>query len=300
MTVLVTGSSGLVGSALVSSLRDSGHKVRRLVRAGSKANSDVACWDPKGERIDPGSFRETDAVVHLAGENIAAGRWTSEQKARIRDSRVKGTRLISEALATLTDRPAVLVCASAIGFYGDRGDEPVNEASLAGRGFLADVCREWEAAAEPAAAAGIRLVHARLGIVLSRSGGALAKMLTPFRMGAGGVIGDGLQYMSWIALDDTVAAIQHALTTDSLHGPVNVVAPNPVTNREFTKTLGRVLRRPTLLPIPGFGARLVLGEMADALLLASVRAEPTCLLKTGFRFRFPELESALRHAVGTR
>jgi len=240
---------------------------------------------------------ELDAVVHLAGENIAGARWTQRQKTLIRDSRVKGTRVLSDLMGRRSPPPKVLVCASAIGYYGDRGDEILREDSASGSGFLPDVCREWEAACQPAAAKSIRVVNLRIGIVLSQAGGALAKMLTPFKLGAGGVIGSGRQYMSWIALDDVASAIHHALTHDSLRGPVNAVAPNPVTNRDFTRTLGRVLSRPTLFPMPAFVARLALGEMADALLLASARVVPARLLESGFVFRYPDLVGALRHLL---
>jgi len=240
---------------------------------------------------------EPDAVVHLAGENIAAGRWTERQKARIRDSRVKGTRLLCDLLARYSPPPKALVCASAVGYYGDRGDEILKEESASGSDFLSDVCGEWEAATQTAVERGIRVVNLRIGVVLSPLGGALAKMLTPFKLGAGGVIGSGRQYMSWIALDDAVRAFHFALTNQSLHGPVNAVAPNAVTNRDFTRTLGRVLSRPTVFPMPAFAARLAFGEMADALLLASTRVQPARLLAGGFTFRYPDLEGALRHLL---
>jgi hypothetical protein len=293
MNVLVTGSSGLIGSALCSALTRDGHTVRPLLRTRQPARF----WNPDAGKLAPDVLEGNEAVVHLAGENIA-GRWTAEKKLRIHDSRLKGTRLLCEAIATLPTPPRVLVCASAIGYYGNRSDEVLREDSKPGSDFLAHVCCEWEAATKPAADAGIRVVNLRFGVVLSGRGGALAKMLTPFRLGAGGIIGDGRQYWSWVALDDAVAAIQFALTNETLNGPVNVVAPNPATNREFTKTLGRVLRRPTLLPMPGFAARLAFGEMADALLLASQRVEPAKLRAAGFQFRFPQLESALRHTLG--
>ncbi len=297
MKVLVSGSSGLIGSALLPFLTARDHTVHRLVRSARPSQVDVA-WDPSAARIDATRLSGIDAAVHLAGESIAGGRWTAQRKARIRDSRVEGTRLLAEALGQSPQPPKVLVCASAVGFYGDRGSEQVDEESASGEGFLAEVCREWEAAAAPAAARGIRVVHLRIGVVLSAAGGALATMLTPFRLGLGGVVGSGDQYMSWIALDDVVGAIYHALITQALSGPVNAVAPTPVTNREFTKTLGRVLSRPTLLPIPAFAARLAFGEMADELLLSSTRVAPTKLQATGYRFRFPELEGALRHLLG--
>jgi uncharacterized protein (TIGR01777 family) len=248
--------------------------------------------------VDTGGLEDMDAVVHLAGENIASGRWTAERKRRIRDSRVRGTRLLADSLARLKEPPKVLVCASAIGYYGNRPEETVNEDSSSGSGFLPEVCREWEKATKPAEESGIRVVGTRFGIVLSPSGGALAKMLLPFRLGAGGKIGSGQQYMSWISLDDAIGAIDHALVTESLAGAVNVVAPRPVTNSEFTKTLGQVLRRPTLFPMPAIAARLLLGEMAEELLLASIRVEPARLLATGYKFRHPDLEGALRQLLG--
>lgn len=297
MTILVTGSSGLIGSVLVPFLTTGGHRVTRLVRSQPRPGEMAVRWDPVAGTLETAGLVGLDAVVHLAGENLA-GRWTAEKKARIRDSRVKGTRLLCESLARLAQPPKVLVCASAIGYHGDRGEELLQEESAPGSGFLAEVCRAWEASAEPAVQRGIRVVHLRFGVVLSPSGGALAKMLFPFRIGAGGILGSGRQYWSWIALDDAIGAIHHALTTDTLQGPVNVVAPHPVTNREFTKTLGRVLGRPTPFPMPAFAARLAFGEMAEELLLASTRVEPTRLLATGYRFRHPELEGALRHLLG--
>jgi uncharacterized protein (TIGR01777 family) len=255
-------------------------------------------WDPESDSIDQVALEGFDAVVHLAGESIASGRWTEKKKTRIRESRARGTRLLAEALAGLDNPPRVLVSASAVGFYGHRGGEILTEKSERGTGFLADVCRDWEAAADRAASCGIRVVKMRLGMVLSPDGGALAKLLPVFRMGAGGVIGDGSQYMSWIALDDVVLAIAHFLGSGRIEGPVNTVSPSPVTNREFTKTLGRVLRRPTLFRVPGFAARALFGgEMADELLLASARAHPEKLLADGHSFAYPELESALRHLL---
>ena len=296
MHILVTGATGLVGSALVPFLTTGGHRVTRLGR--SQAGEGAVQWDPEAGVLNGADLEGLDAVVHLAGENIAGGRWTAAQKARIRDSRVKGTGLLCETLARLDRPPKTLVCASAIGYYGDRGDETLTEASAPGSGFLPEVGRAWESATEPAARKGIRVVNLRFGVVLSAKGGALAKMLLPFRMGAGGTLGDGCQYMSWIAMDDAVGAIHHALTTDALRGPANAVSPQPVTNREYTKTLGRVLRRPTVFPMPAFAARLAFGEMADALLLSSQRVAPERLKETGYAFRFPDLEGALRHALG--
>ncbi len=295
MKILVTGATGLVGRALTALLVSGGHEVVRLGRSQSAAGD--LSWDPERGVLDAGPLEGFDGIIHLAGENIATARWTAEKKRRIRDSRVRGTRLLAETLAGLERPPGVWVSASAVGFYGDRGDEVLTEASPSGQGFLPGVCREWEAATEPAQEKGVRVVHARLGVVLSTEGGALAKMLTPFRLGAGGIIGNGRQFMSWITLDDTVAALTHLLATDSAAGPVNVVAPVAATNHEFTKTLGRVLRRPTLFPMPGFAARLAFGEMAEALLLASTRVRPATLLDSGYAFRHASLEEGLRHVI---
>lgn len=299
MNVLVSGSTGLVGTALIPSLMAGGHEVIRLVRAKSQTPSkEIIGWNPEAGYIDSAGLEGIDAVIHLAGEPIASGRWNPARKARIRDSRVQGTRLLCSALVHAARRPAVLLCASAIGFYGDRGDEVLTEASGAGSGFLADVCRDWEAATDLARQNGIRVVNLRFGVILSTAGGALAKMLTPFKMGVGGVVGSGRQYMSCISIADCIGAIQQALAADKLTGPVNVVQPGPVTNREFTKTLGKVLGRPTIFPMPAVAARLAFGEMADQLLLASARVEPQKLLAAGYQFRHPDLETALRHVLG--
>jgi uncharacterized protein (TIGR01777 family) len=296
MHILVTGASGLIGSALVSALTSAGSEVTRLVRRQPQSGEKAARWDPLGGSLDASAFGGVDAVVHLAGENIAE-RWTTAKKVNIRDSRIKGTQILCEALTRLASPPKVLVSASAIGYYGDRAEEILSEESAPGRGFLAEVCRAWEAATEPARQTGLRVVQLRFGVVLSPVGGALAKILPPFRLGLGGMLGSGRQYMSWIALDDAVGVIQHAIVTDSLQGPTNAVAPHAVTNREFTKTLGNVLGRPTVIPLPAFAARLMFGEMADELLLASARVQPAKLLASGYRFRFPELEGALRHLL---
>lgn len=296
MKVLVTGSHGLVGSALIRLLTAENHSVSRLVRESSTKVTDIA-WNPVAGTIDKQKLEGFDIVLHLAGESIASGRWTEEKKGRIRDSRVIGTRLLAKTLAELPQRPATLVSASAIGYYGDRGDELLTEQSRTGTDFLSDVCVEWENATTPASEAGIRVVLPRFGIILDKKGGALAKMLPPFRMGIGGRIGDGRQWMSWIALDDVINGLQFIAGNQRISGPVNFVAPNPVTNAEFTKTLGRVLSRPTLFPVPAFGARLVFGEMADALLLSSQRVEPACLKSENYTFRFSQLENALRHIL---
>src|SRR5947207_4913333 len=295
MKLLLTGSSGLIGSALMPALRVDGHTIVRLVR-GSPGR-DAARWNPDEGVIDRGALADVDAVIHLAGESIASGRWTPARKARILDSRVQGTGLLAHALSTLEHKPRIFLSASAVGFYGDRGDAVLDETSPQGRGFLADVCADWEDATRPAADAGIRVVTMRTGVVLSGAGGALQKILTPFRLGVGGVLGAGTQYMSWIAVDDVVGAIQHLLVAAPGAGPINLVAPNPVTNRAFTKTLGNVLSRPTLLGVPGFALRLALGEMADEMVLTSTRAHPALLLASGYRFRYPDLEDALRHVL---
>lgn len=301
MNILVSGSTGLIGSELVLFLTTKGHNVTRLKRSKSGSESKFGeaevFWNPDSNKVAIPNLEGLDAVVHLAGENVA-GIWTDEKKSKIRKSRVDGTRLLSKSLAKLVRPPKVLVCASAIGFYGNRGDEILTEVSNPGEGFLAEVCREWEAAAETATKKGIRVVHLRIGLVLSPRGGALKTMLVPFRIGVGGKIGSGKQYLSWIAIDDIVGAIYHVITNENLKGPVNVVAPNPVTNNGFTKTLGRVLGRPTLFTVPAFALRLLAGEMADEMLLASTRVEPKRLLASGYKFRYSELEGALRHLLG--
>ncbi|UUO09057.1 TIGR01777 family oxidoreductase [Blastopirellula sp. J2-11] len=295
MKIAITGASGLVGKQLSAFLSTGGHEVVPMTRSREKSG---VYWNYKKGEIDQASLAGVDAVVHLAGEGIADSRWNEKQKAKIRNSRVDGTTFLSNQLAALSILPKSLICASAIGYYGDSGDQPVDETSPAGAGFLPDVCRVWELACAPAASAGIRVANVRLGVVLSPQGGALAKMLLPFKLGAGGVIGSGKQVWSWITLDDVIGAIHHCIMNDQLVGPVNLTAPNPVTNREFTKTLGRVLNRPTIFPMPGFAARLALGEMADDLLLASSRVTPARLLETNYTFRDPELEPALRRILG--
>ena len=301
MRVIITGATGLIGSALVRSLVADGHGVTRVGRGGGRGAAppgvaDVR-WDPDQGSLPADALEGHDAAVHLAGEPVGEGRWTDEKKRRIRESRVKGTRLISETIAGLRQRPRALVSASAVGFYGDRGAEVLTEESAPGTDFLSGVCREWEAAAQPARAAGIRVAHPRIGVVLDAEGGALPKMLTPFKLGVGGRLGDGRQYMSWITLADVVSVIRRLVEDDGLSGPVNAVAPRPVTNEEFTKTLGRVLGRPTIFSVPRFAARLAFGETADALLLASQRAEPARLRQADFRFADPELEGALRRVL---
>ena len=296
MHVAITGSHGLIGRELTPFLTTGGHRITALVRG--EASPGQVSWDPNADSFDASALDGVDGVVHLAGENIAAARWTEAHKQRVLQSRVHPTRVLCEGLTRLRSPPRVLVSASAIGLYGDRGDEILDEDSSSGNGFLARVAREWEAATEPAAAAGIRVVQVRFGVVISPKGGALAKILTPFKMGGGGVIGSGRQHWSWISLDDAAGAIHHALLTDSVCGPVNVVAPDPVTNATFTKTLGRVLSRPSIARVPGWAARIAFGEMADELLLASTRVRPTRLLDSAYEFRHDSLEDALRHVLG--
>ena len=297
MDVAVTGSSGLIGRALVRRLRDQGHRVRRVVRSGG-GGADEVRWDPEVGTIDSAALGGVDAAVHLAGEGIGDHRWTEAQKRRILGSRVTGTTVLAEALARLDPRPSVLLSASGISVYGDRGDEVVTEATPAGTGFLPEVVEAWEAATRPAAAAGIRTASFRNGIVLSPDGGALAKQLPLFRFGLGGRLGSGRQWLPWIAIDDEVSAVVHLLTAD-VEGPVNLCSPEPVTNATFTEVLGRVLGRPTVVPVPRFGPRLLLGrQLADELLFWSVRAVPERLAASGFTFAHPDLEDALRTVLG--
>lgn len=294
---LVSGASGLVGSALCPFLTTGGHRVSRLVRREARAADEVS-WDPASGRIKLDAGHTYDVVVHLAGANIGRGRWDNAYKEEIRRSRVDATRKLARALAGLPEKPKVLVSASAIGFYGDRGNEAVDENAAPGRGFLAEVCRAWEEATEPAHRAGIRVVNLRIGVVLTPAGGALAQMLPLFRLGLGGRVGSGAQYVSWIAPDDLCAAILHCAVVDALSGPVNAVAPNPAPNAELGRTLARVLHRPALLPAPATALRVALGEMAEELLLSSTRVWPRRLLESGFHFQYPDLESALRHVLG--
>lgn len=293
MHIVISGSSGFIGTELVRHLLANGHRVTRLVRRRGRPSEPVAVWDPEQGMIDTVLLGDADAIVHLAGESII-GRWTPKKKRRILQSRMQGTRLIAQTLARLPKPPRAWFCASAVGYYGHRGDEWLHEESGAGRGFLAEVCRMWEGETEPAARAGVRVIRGRIGMVLGRTGGALAKMLPPFRLGLGGPIGSGRQYWSWIAIADLVGAIEHLLVNDQLHGPVNLTAPTPVTNAQFTETLADLLRRPAVLPMPAFAARLVFGQMADEVLLASQRAKPARLVTSGYRFRYPDLGLALQ------
>jgi uncharacterized protein (TIGR01777 family) len=295
MRILISGSTGLIGSAFIRGASAAKHTCIPLVRKRGVVSS--VYWDPESGVIDSPALEGIDVVVHLAGESIAARRWTVAQKARILSSRVKGTELLASAIARMNPRPRLMISASAIGYYGDCGDTRLTESSPSGSDFLAQVCLEWERATAAAAAAGIRVVLLRTGIVLAKEGGALAKMVTPFKLGVGGRIGSGKQYMSWIDLEDEVQVIFHCMENESLQGPVNGTGPFPVTNAEFTKTLGRALSRPAMLPLPAVAARIMFGEMADALLLSSQRVEPTKLLASGYTFRHTNLEETLRRIL---
>lgn len=296
MNILVTGASGLIGGALLPRLEKKGHRVVPLRRVAAIGGVTGPGWNPDAGEVCLEPAGPLDAVVHLAGETIAQ-RWTRAAKARIRASRVDATRLLCEALARLPQPPRVLLCASATGFYGGRGDELLDERSGPGTGFLAEVCQAWEAAAEPARQRGLRLVHLRFGIVLARHGGALAKMLPAFRLGLGGRLGNGRQFWNWIALEDLLRVIEFALVEGNVTGVVNAVSPAPVTNAEFTRALARTLRRPAVLPVPAFAVKLLFGEMGREALLASARVRPVRLLDRGFEFRFPQLDAALNHLL---
>lgn len=296
MRVAISGQKGLIGQALANSLGRQNNEVLCLTRNPASANE--VCWEPNRGILQLEQIEQCSAVVHLAGENIADGRWTEAKKQRIRDSRVAGTKNLCLSLAQLKQPPQVLVSASAVGFYGNRGEEVLTEESEPGTGFFPEVCQAWESATRPAEECGIRVVHLRIGVVLSATGGALGKMLLPFRLGLGGRLGSGEQYMSWIALDDLISAIEFVLTESTIVGPVNATSPNPVKNKEFTSKLGSVLHRPTILPVPAFAMRLALGEMADEALLSGARVMPSRLLAQGFRFNYPELEPALSHYIG--
>ncbi|VGO16964.1 Epimerase family protein [Pontiella desulfatans] len=277
MKILLSGSHGLIGTQLMRSLHEKGHEVKALGRDFTKDMD----------------FNDIDAVIHLAGESIAKGRWTTEKKKRIEESRVAGTTLLSQQIAESPHKPRVFITASAIGYYGERGNEILDECSSAGTGFLAEVCRKWEAVSLPARKAGIRTVNIRTGIVLSEKGGALSKMLPPFKIGAGGIIGNGKQFMSWISLHDLVEAITFLINDDESVGAINLVSPKPITNHEFTKTLGHVLHRPTIMPLPAFAAKIMFGEMAEALLLSSTKVIPKKLMEAGFKYKHEDLREAL-------
>ena len=294
--IAITGATGLIGRALTTSLTADGHRVHRITRSVDAAGPEDLVWDPAAGTIDAARLEGVDAVVHLAGEPIGASRWTAATKRRIRDSRELGTRLIADTVAGLDRPPGVLVSASAVGIYGDRGDEPLPEDAPPGDDFVAEICQAWEAAADPARAAAIRVVHPRTGVVIAAEGPLLEKLELPFKLGVGGRVGAGHQYVPWISLEDEVRALRFLLDHD-LEGPVNLVAPGAVTNREMTRLLGRVLRRPTVLPIPVFAIRLLYGEMGVSLATVSQRVLPTRLEEAGFAFRHRDLEAALRVAL---
>jgi len=297
MNVLVSGSHGLIGSSLTPYLTSLGHKVKRLLRSSTDASVDDIVWDQK-RLLTPNELQGIDAVIHLAGENIASGRWDENKKKALQDSRVNSTKLLCESISRLDSPPNSFLCASAIGYYGEGGTKELEETALSGNSFLSHLCQDWENATKSLQERNVRVVNLRFGVVLSPKSGALARMLPPFKFGAGGNIGNGKQYMSWIALDDVVHAISYCLDNDAVSGPVNFVAPKPVTNAEFTKAMGRVLNRPTFFPVPEFAARLAFGEMADELLLNSCRVKPTKLINSGYQFLYPDIDSALRHVLG--
>ena len=294
MKVLISGGSGLIGSALTNALRADGHVVSHFIRPGGTAAPGDVLWNPSRATVDVPALEGHDAIVHLSGASIAGGRWTDKRKAILRSSRVDSTRVLVDSLTRLKQRPRVFVCASAIGYYGDRGDELLTESSGYGNGFLSILCRAWEAEAGRAAANGIRTVIARFGVILAMQGGALPQMLTPFKLGFGGRLGSGKQWISWVALEDVVRVLRTAIDNENVNGPVNVVAPQPVQNAEFTAVLAGVLHRPAIFPAPAFALRLALGQMADALLLSSQRVQPEKLAKLGYKFRYETLQSALQ------
>jgi uncharacterized protein len=298
MTVVITGASGLVGSNLANFLTTGGHRVIRLVRDSRRTGPDIAYWNPATGELDPASLAGADAVVHLAGTSIAGGRWTDARKKSIRESRVRGTELIARSLAELPDGPKVLISASAVGFYGNRGEARIDESAAPGKGFLAEVCRAWEGATKPAERAGVRVVTLRTGVVLSPAGGALGQMLLPFKMGVGGRLGSGKQYLSWIDADDLIGAIHHLLMTDTLSGPVNATAPHPVTNATFTTVLGHVLGRPTFLPMPALAVKAAFGELGTEALLWGQRVLPDKLTHSGFEYFYEGVEESLRFELG--
>jgi uncharacterized protein (TIGR01777 family) len=296
MRIIISGATGLVGAELARTLRDEGHNVARLVRAGNATTGHIP-WDPRAAKVDLAPLEGADAFVSLNGASIGGGRWTPERKNLLRSSRVSTTRFLVDTFSRLTQKPRAFLSASAIGFYGSRGDEVLTETSTSGTDFLSGLSREWEQEAQRAESFGIRTAILRFGIILSSRGGALSRMLTPFKMGVGGRLGDGKQWMSWIALDDVIGIICCAIADSQVKGAVNVVAPNPVQNSEFTRVLAKVLRRPAIFPAPAFVLRLTLGEMADALVLASQRVRPEKLLGSRYKFRFEHLEPALRAAL---
>jgi uncharacterized protein (TIGR01777 family) len=297
LRIAITGATGLIGTELTAFLETGGHTVHRISRSSPSRDTDIQ-WTPREDRLDADRLEGVDAVIHLAGENLAGGSWTEERKQRILKSREAGTSLVARTLASLEDPPEVLISASAVGFYGDTGDEVADESTPPGDTFLSEVCQRWEQAAQPAADSGIRVVHPRLGVVLSPKGGALAEMLTPFKFGVGGRIGSGDQWMPWVTLDDVVGALNMCLFNSDIDGPINVTSPNPVPNHEFVDTLGDVLNRPTILPLPAFAVRMLFGEMGEETLLQGQRVDPAILREHDFDFAHPRLKSALEFVLG--
>jgi uncharacterized protein len=298
MRILISGSSGLVGTDLKNFLITEGHDVYSLVRRSTKPKE--IFWDPENSKLNLGEIEGFDAVIHLAGENIANKRWTKKQKEKISETRIQGTKLLSESLAQLNKAPKVFICASAIGFYGERSEESLDEESRPGKGFLAETCIAWEAACQAAVKKGIRTINLRIGVILSSKGGALAKILPVFELGLGGSLASGKQYMSWIALDDVIGAIYFLLHREDISGPVNLCSPNPIRNSELSKTLAKVLFRPAILPVPGFLMKLLLGQMAEELLLVSSKIYPKKLKEAAYQFLYPDLEPALRYLLGRK
>lgn len=301
MNIAITGATGLVGTSLTNYLKSKGHNVKIITRKKENSGNSVF-WDINNKIIESEKLENLDAIVHLAGENIAGknpiqGRWTKERKQEILGSRVKGTKFLSDVITKLSNPPKVFVCASAIGFYGDRNNESLNETSSKGSGFLSDVCQAWENSTQNVKDKGIRTVNTRFGVILSKDGGALKTMLLPFQMGVGGIVGDGKQYMSWIDIDDITGAIEHVILNKNIEGVVNFVAPKAVTNYEYTKALGNALNRPTVFPIPKIAINLLFGEMGDELLLSSQKVEPEVLLKTNYKFKYPEIHQSLNHIL---
>ncbi|HEY1174278.1 MAG TPA: TIGR01777 family oxidoreductase [Verrucomicrobiae bacterium] len=298
MKILVSGASGLLGSELVPALRAAGHEVVRLVRGGNAGEPNSVGWDPDRGHIDATTkLQGVDGIIHLAGENIGEGRWSKEKKRLILESRVNSTKLLAETAVRLSPRPKIFLCASAIGIYGNRGEETLTETSTLGDDFLAEVCKDWESATEAAKEAGIRVVNLRFGAILTPKGGALAKMLTPFKAGMGGPVGDGEQYVSWISLPDAAGAILHTLQHAELSGPVNIVAPDAVKNRDFAHALGDAINRPAKVPIPAIALKFAFGEMAEATVLASQRVQPQKLVGNGYSFRHPDISTAFRELL---
>ena len=293
MKILLSGSTGLIGSELIYFLTQNNQEVVCLIRDEKKENYNNVFWNPVNNILEINRINNIDCVIHLAGENISSKRWSKNQKQKISDSRVKSTKFLIDSLLKLEKKPQTFICASAIGYYGNRGDELLNERSEKGEGFLSDVCYEWEKATEPAQEARMRVVNLRFGVILSEKGGALKKMLLPFKFGLGGKVGAGNQFMSWITLEDTIKAIEFCRTTDKINGPINIVTPNPITNKQLTKILGKQLNRPTFFTLPASAAKLVLGETVDELLLASTRVEPAVLLENGFDFKYKTINEAL-------